>query len=223
MTDIEKSTAPREKLVARRRTRVASLQKVAPERRVHFTLLDAARRYRRHFEERSRELALDYAQSRTLITLAENQGVTQQRLAELTVTNPAALGRSLDRLEVRGWAKRRQRPGDRRARSLAISPKAGAHLRLLRKMVRESELTALNGLSRGEIQLLVRVLDRVLANLKTYQPDVAAATPLQAGTRVQAATRLQANRGVSSHFGPTARSEEHTSELQSQSNLVCRL
>ena len=30
MTDIEKSTSPREKLVARRRTRVASLQKVLP-------------------------------------------------------------------------------------------------------------------------------------------------------------------------------------------------
>src|SRR5882762_11257084 len=143
MTDIE--TSLREKLVARRRSGVASLQKVARERRVHFTLLEAARRYRRHFEERSRELALDYAQSRTLITLAENQGVTQKRLAELTVTDPAALARSLDRLEVRGWAKRRQRPGDRRARSLAISPKSGAHLRLLRKMVRESELTALNG------------------------------------------------------------------------------
>ena len=113
------------------------------------------------------------------ITLAENKGVTQQRLAELTVTDPAALARSLDRLEVRGWAERRQCPGDRRARSLAISPKAGAHLPLLRKMVRESDLTALNGLSRDEMQLLVRALDRVVANLKMHQPDVAAATRLQ--------------------------------------------
>src|SRR5258706_2081779 len=96
MTDIEKSTSPREKLVARRRTRVASLQKVAPERRVHFTLLDAARRYRRHFEERSRELALDYAQSRTLITPAENHGVTQQRLPQLSVSNAPAPCRMLD-------------------------------------------------------------------------------------------------------------------------------
>lgn len=70
-----------------------------PIQRLGFTLLDAARRYRRHFEERSRELALDYAQCRTLITLAENKGVTQQRLAELTVTDPAALGRrALDRV-----------------------------------------------------------------------------------------------------------------------------
>jgi len=158
---------------------------VEPIQRLGFTLLDAARRYRRHFEERSRELALDYAQCRTLITLAENKGVTQRRLAELTVTDPAALGRSLDRLEVRGWAKRGRRPGDRRARSLAISPKARAHLSLLRKMVRESELSALNGLSRDEMQLLVGALDRVLANLKMHQSDVAAATPLNAAMRLE--------------------------------------
>ena len=127
-----------------------------PIQRLGFTLFEAARRYRRLFEERSQELALDYAQCRTLITLAENKGVTQQRLAELTVTDPAALGRSLDRLEVRGWANRRQRQGDRRARSLAISPKTRAHLSLLHKMVRESELTAVNGLSGDEMQLLLR-------------------------------------------------------------------
>ena len=156
-----------------------------PIQRLGFTLFEAARRYRRLFEERSQELALDYAQCRTLITLAENKGVTQQRLAELTVTDPAALGRSLDRLEARGWAKRRQRPGDRRARSLAISPKARAHLPILRNMVRESEHTALNGLSRDEMQLLVRILDRVLANLKMHQPDVVAAMPHEAATRPQ--------------------------------------
>jgi DNA-binding MarR family transcriptional regulator len=153
-----------------------------------FTLLEAARRYRRRFEKRSRELALDYAQCRTLITLAENKGVTQQRLAELTVTDPAALGRSLDRLEARGWAKRRRRPGDRRARSLAISWKARAHLPLLRKMLRESELTAVNGLSREEVQLLVRALNRVVANLKMHLPGVAAAMPLEAATRLQETT-----------------------------------
>jgi DNA-binding MarR family transcriptional regulator len=153
-----------------------------------FTLLEAARRYRRRFEKRSRELALDYAQCRTLITLAENKGVTQQRLAELTVTDPAALGRSLDRLEARGWAKRRRRPGDRRARSLAISSKARAHLPLLRKMLRESELTAVNGLSREEVQLLVRALNRVVANLKMHLPGVAAAMPLEAATRLQETT-----------------------------------
>jgi DNA-binding MarR family transcriptional regulator len=150
-----------------------------------FTLLEVARRYRRRFEKRSRELALDYPQCRTLITLAENKGVIQQRLAELTVTDPAALGRSLDRLEARGWAKRSQRPGDRRARSLAISPKARAHLPLLRNMVWESEHTALNGLTRDEMQLLVRILDRILANLKMPQPDVAAAMPLEAAPRPQ--------------------------------------
>jgi hypothetical protein len=93
MTDIEKLTSLREAMEEeargasnhdpRRQTVTALLiRTVEPTQRLGFTLLDAARRYRRHFEERSRELALDYAQCRALITLAENKGVTQRRLAD---------------------------------------------------------------------------------------------------------------------------------------------
>src|ERR1700730_2891869 len=49
-----------------------------------FSLSAAAQLYARRFEERSRNLALDFAQSRALLVLAENEGVTQRRLAELT-------------------------------------------------------------------------------------------------------------------------------------------
>ena len=49
-----------------------------------FSLSAAGQLYARRFAERSRNLALDFAQSRALLVLAENEGVTQQRLAELT-------------------------------------------------------------------------------------------------------------------------------------------
>lgn len=49
-----------------------------------FSLIEAGQLYARRFEERSRNLALDFAQSRALLVLAENEGVTQQRLSELT-------------------------------------------------------------------------------------------------------------------------------------------
>ena len=61
-----------------------------------FRLGEAARLYMRRFEERSRSLALDFAQCRALLVLAENEGVTQQRLSELTAI-ASAVARSYTR------------------------------------------------------------------------------------------------------------------------------
>ena len=47
-----------------------------------FSMIEAGQLYARRFEERSRNLALDFAQSRALLVLAENEGVTQ-RVSEL--------------------------------------------------------------------------------------------------------------------------------------------
>lgn len=131
-----------------------------------FKLLEAGRAYRRYFEERGRDLALDLTQCRALLTLADNEGITQQRLAELIALDAAALGRILDRLEARGWAARHPWPGDRRARSLVVTREGKALLPLVRKIVQESQLAALAGLSAQETQLLAGVLDGVLKNLK---------------------------------------------------------
>ena len=150
-----------------------------PIQSLGFSLLDTGRLYRRRFQERSRDLSLDLIQCRTLVTLADNEGVTQRRLAQLIMIAPAPLGRSLDRLERCGWMKRHPRPGDRRARSLAITTKAREHLPLIRRLFQESELAALQGLSRDERQLLTESLHRVLANLGARQPEVGAARLLQ--------------------------------------------
>jgi MarR family transcriptional regulator for hemolysin len=152
---------------------------VEPIQSLGFSLLNTARLYRRRFQERFRDLSLDLIQCRTLVTLADNEGVTQRRLAQLIMIDPAPLGRSLDRLESAGWMKRHPRPGDRRARSLAITTKAREHLPLIRRLFQESELAALQGLSRDERQLLTESLHRVLANLRARHPEVGTATLLQ--------------------------------------------
>jgi len=152
---------------------------VKPIRRVGFSLLYAGRLYARCFQEHSRGFELDLTQCGALIMLAQNEGVTQQQLAELTVIDPAALGRVLDRLEAQEWIERHPRPGDRRARSLVITLKARAHLPLIWKIVQKSQLAALQGLPREEMRLLARALDRVLAHLKPHQPGTGLATLLQ--------------------------------------------
>jgi MarR family transcriptional regulator, transcriptional regulator for hemolysin len=150
-------------------TQRGSREFLDPSELLGFRLIEAGRLYRRHFQERHQELALDLTQCRALFILAKNESITQQRLAELLAIDAAALVRVLDRLEARGWAERRSRLGDRRARSLAITQGGKALLPLIRKIVNESQRAALAGLSREETQLLAKVLDCVLANLKAYE------------------------------------------------------
>ncbi len=130
-----------------------------------FSLSEAGRLYARRFEERSRNLGLDFGQSRALIVLAENEGVTQQRLSELTAIASTWLVRPLDRLEVMGLAERRPHLADRRARSLAVTEDARRVLPLLWNIVGETLREALTGLSTKEIAILAKALHRVIANL----------------------------------------------------------
>lgn len=132
-----------------------------------FSLSEAGQLYARRFEERSRSLALDFAQSRALLVLAENEGVTQQRLSELTAIASPWLVRILDRLEVMGLAQRRPHLADRRARSVAITEDATEVLPMLWNIVGESLREALTGLSTNETAILAKALHRVIVNLSS--------------------------------------------------------
>jgi MarR family transcriptional regulator for hemolysin len=131
---------------------------------IGFDLIDAGRLYTRCFHERYRQLSLTHC--RALLALAQNQGITQSRLAQLIALDSAALGRILDQLEVSRWAKRHPHPGDRRARSLVITEEARALLPFMWSVVTESQRDALHGFSTEEKQFLMSALERVLANLR---------------------------------------------------------
>jgi hypothetical protein len=129
---------------------------VKPIQRVGVSLLYAGRLYARCFQEHSRGLELDLTRDRSRRARARSR--------------PAGSA---------GMDRAAPAPGDRRARSLVITLKARAHLRLIWKIVQKSQLAALQGLPREEMRLLARALDRVLANLTRRQPGRGLATPLQ--------------------------------------------
>lgn len=130
-----------------------------------FTLEESARLYVRRVEERARDFALEPMACKTLLVLAENEGVTQQRLSELTMLEPVAIGRILERLEAKGLVKRRRRPGDSRARSVALTGEAVKILPRLWQAAKESLREALSGMSATEKRVLKDALRRVLQNL----------------------------------------------------------
>jgi MarR family transcriptional regulator, transcriptional regulator for hemolysin len=144
-----------------------------------FTLQAAARLYVRRFEERARDLALEPMACKALLVLAENEGVTQQRLSELTMLDPVAIGRILERLEAKGLVERRRRAGDGRARSVALTRAAAEMLPRLWLAVKESLREALSGMSTNEKRFLMGALRRVLSNLSTGAVDGDARTPFE--------------------------------------------
>jgi MarR family transcriptional regulator, transcriptional regulator for hemolysin len=136
-----------------------------------FTLEEAARLYVRRVEESARDLALEPMACKTLLVLAENAGVTQQRLSELTMLEPVAIGRILERLEAKGLVKRRRRPGDSRARSVALTRQAVKILPRLWQAAKESLREALSGMSATEKRVLKDALQRALQNLSAGTAD----------------------------------------------------
>jgi MarR family transcriptional regulator for hemolysin len=154
-----------------------------------FRLNDGDRLYTRRFEERAQTLSLQLAQCKALILLAENEGVSQTRLSEISEIDPARLVGILDRLEANGWVQRRPRPGDRRVRSLAVTENAKPVLRLIWSVISETYIEALQGLSTDEIGILVKVLECVHSNLSVRRS--LGADPDTAGNVVAARRRLR--------------------------------
>ncbi len=139
-------------------------------RNLGFLLKDVSRVYTRRFEERAHALSLTLPQCKALAYLANNEGVSQKRLAELTEIDPMSLVRILDRMEADGWVQRRSDPEDRRARSLAVTEKARPLVARIWSLAGETRAEALAGLTTEERTQLVELLERVHKNLLALEP-----------------------------------------------------
>jgi DNA-binding MarR family transcriptional regulator len=134
-----------------------------------FLLDDVAHLYTRRFEVRARELPLTLTQCKALAVLANCEGVSQTRLADISGLDPARLVRILDRLEAFGWAERRSDPHDRRAHVLAMTESAKPVVERVREIILETSTEALRGVPSDELHLLLDVLERVRANLSALE------------------------------------------------------
>jgi DNA-binding MarR family transcriptional regulator len=140
-----------------------------------FLLYAVGHLYTRRFEGRARELSLRLAQCKALAVLANCEGVSQRRLAEISEIDPVRLGRILDRLEVVGWTERRSDPRDRRAHVLVLTQSAKPVVERAWEMGRDTSAEALKGVTSDELHLLMDLLVRVHANLLALEVEPAPA------------------------------------------------
>ena len=134
---------------------------------------------------------LTYAQWIPLYKLFKQDGCTPIAMARDLAIDPAALTRSLHRLEAKGLIRRERSTQDRRVVHLWLSDEGRAVAEHVPGVMAEVLNSHLQGFSHAEWQLLLRLLQRMLANgeaLKQGQAPKAAA-PTAAPTRSSRGSR----------------------------------
>jgi DNA-binding MarR family transcriptional regulator len=132
-----------------------------------FVIHDVARMLRWEFDRRAQTIGLTRSQWSVLAFLLREDGVQQQRLAELMELTPITMTGLLDRLERDGWVERRPDPADRRAKRIFLTKKVLPVMKKLKALGKEVRQFAVEGLSEAEQQTLISLLLRVRTNLST--------------------------------------------------------
>jgi MarR family transcriptional regulator for hemolysin len=145
-------------------------------RRFGFLLRDVTRLYVQRFEQHAGALGLTLAQCKALMRLADCEGVSQVRLAELTDVDPMTLVRILDRMEAEGWLERRKDPRDRRVRCLYLTSEAKPLLDDIKHLIDVTWEEAFAGIPKQKSEMVMELLDTVRGNFIALDPLPAAAS-----------------------------------------------
>jgi MarR family transcriptional regulator, transcriptional regulator for hemolysin len=155
---------------------IAAGGRLRDSRRFGFLLRDVTRLYVQRFEQHAASLGLTLAQCKALMRLADCEGVTQVRLAELTDVDAMTLVRILDRMEAEGWLERRKDPRDRRVRCLYLTNEAKPLLDDIRHLIDITWEEAFAGIPKQKSEMVMELLDTVRSNFMELDalPTVAA-------------------------------------------------
>jgi DNA-binding MarR family transcriptional regulator len=169
---------------------------VNPLRTFGFLLKETSRLYVERFEQRAGVLGLTLPQCKVLVYLADNEGISQAQLAELTDLEPMTLVRTLDYLESQGLLERRSDPADRRARRLYLKPKGEPLLDDIWHLVALTRREAFAGIPRKHADLMIELLEKVRSNFASLEPlqPIPAVPALQSGRAGTGAARSRRER-----------------------------
>src|SRR5476649_1787888 len=142
------------------------MPKLPLKREMAFTIMDVARLIKTYADQRARQFGISRAQWAVLIRIERTEGLKQSELAEMLDLQPITLTRLLDRLGASGLIERRADPHDRRAKRLFLTPAARPLLERLGALGEELMSTALAGIDRPTVKLMLTNLSIAKENLR---------------------------------------------------------
>ena len=134
-----------------------------PRSSVAFLLVQLGTHVAGLFGERLKPLGLEPRQAGMLVRLAQNNGRSQQAIAELMGLTPTRMVFLTDELEELGLVERRRNPADRRSHALYLTEAGTTMLARVREVTRAHEAATTVGLSDAERDQLTVLLQRVAA------------------------------------------------------------
>ncbi len=152
-----------------------------PESGVAFLLVQLGFHLGRLFAERLKPLGLEQRQAGMLVRLAENDGRSQQAIAELMGVNPTRMVFLTDELEKLGLVERRRNPADRRSHALYLTEAGTAMLARVREVTRAHEAGITASLSGAEREQLAGLLRRLARDQGLAERALPGIPPRQAG------------------------------------------
>jgi len=105
-----------------------------------------------------------------LNVLGAREGAIQQQLSSDMGIDPSVMVTLIDELEGAALARRRRRPGDRRAWEVAITAKGRRALERARRLTLQVEDEVLGGLTPAERRQLLTLLRRALVSAPPQPP-----------------------------------------------------
>ena len=134
--------------------------------RLGVAIAQIARRWRVRLDQRILPFGLTESRWLVLLSLARRgDGITQKDLAKrLNVEGPTMV-RTLDWLEGQGFVARRAAPGDRRAKTIHLTPAAQPVLQKIEAEAAAVRAEILNDIPEEDLAMCLAVLDRVAQGL----------------------------------------------------------
>lgn len=120
-------------------------------------------------DARLRPLGFATAQLPVLTALKDGARMSQGDLARWTKVEQPTMAQMLARMERDGLVRREVDPRDRRSSLVSLTEMALGNLSAGREVLRQGNADLTEGLSRGEVDTLVDLLQRMLANVEALE------------------------------------------------------
>jgi DNA-binding MarR family transcriptional regulator len=134
---------------------------------IFYTLDRAIRAYRQFAQKHIAEAGFDITIDQWLVLKAiqEDNTVTQQQIASKVFKDFASVTRIIELLVAKKYLLRDFHLADRRRFALSLTEQGNNVIQKLRPYTAENRKTALNGLSKNEIENLQATLSKIISNV----------------------------------------------------------
>jgi DNA-binding MarR family transcriptional regulator len=144
------------------------MKKSNPTGTVLYTIEQTIKEYRKISQKNIGKIVNDITvdQCLLLIVLNKNSNYSQKEIAELIFKDNTSITRIIELMVKKEYLTRKINELDRRKFNLEITDKGEKTIELLTPVINKNRQDALKGLSENEIELLDKILIKILSNCK---------------------------------------------------------